>query len=509
VKPARLILDPGGRLDPEWCWRDDWSSGFDSAYSLFMKFALLNQISAVEIAKVFVSQSCGKRSVVCKRPNVDLRDSSFFDRDVLKSVLRISDDQIRAAFLLDLLPTSSLHSSDCLRWCALCMQHGFHSSLFQITATAYCPIHQMALITNCKSCTAQIPYRLLSSNFSAPFKCPSCRADLAPSIRSDRREAYIPRLSERKFIDQLTSYFQKEEKAIPRRTSLRLQRQIGRGDVVFSRPDEQGYLSRYIGFMSQVLVMQGFPRMQRQAPLAIERVERTVRGVARSIMYEDDNEECDGPTAWNCIGPREAPRPRLPADFASIRQVYRSIRRNLWRHQLKKHRTCIVSACRHLWWDVAGEVTTSFCPVADAFIHWRMMWEGCGTPRYLYSKSERDLHGIAGWISARPAPCPNYWSEGTRHWVLDHIFSSTCIESYRELLVAGLGNQARGKQYWRRSAPVVRYDTYWAVAGADTLNHPATVYVRSPMASFLVTPTDGEGTLHRYNHYSALRTIVR
>jgi len=508
MKPARIILDPAAPIEAQWCWRDDWSSGFDSAYSLLMKFALLNQITAKEIARIFVSQNCGKRSVICRRPNVDLRDSSVFDRPLLEGIFRISDDQLRAAFLLDLLPSSSLHSSESLRWCGQCLQQGFHSCLFQIAATAYCPIHQVALIANCQKCAAQIPYRLTSKIFSAPFTCPFCKDDMAPAIRMERRDAYIPRLSEKKFVEQLTNYFQREEKTIPRRTSLKLQRQIGRGDLVFSKPDEQGYLSRYIGFMTQVLAMQGYPRPQRQAPLAIERVERTVRGPTRSVMSEDDNEECDGPSAWNCSGPSVAPRPRLQADLLSIRQIYRSIRHHLWRHHLKKHRACIVAACRHLWWNVGGEVTASFCPVADAFIRWRMMWEGCGTPRYLFGKGEGDPHGIVGWISARPSPCPPYWSEGARLWVLDHIFAATCIESYSAQLVVAQRNQASGKQYWHRHAPVVRYETYWAVAGADTVNHPATVYVRSPMPMFFLRPLDGEGREHQRNHLAALQTIV-
>ncbi|MDB5916790.1 MAG: hypothetical protein JWR40_1024 [Massilia sp.] len=508
MKPARIILDPGERIELQWCWRDDWSSGFDSSFSLLMKFALLNQVPAKEIAKIFVSYDCGKRSVICGRPNVDLRDSSVFDRGVLASTLRISSDQMRAAFLLDLLPTSSLHSSEYLRWCPQCLLQGFHLSLFQIAATAYCPIHQSPLIANCHKCRAQIPYRLTSATFARPFCCPTCKADMAPSIRAKRTAAFIPRLSEKKFIEQLANYFQREEAALPRRTSLKLQRQIGRGDLIFSKPDEQGYLSRYVGFMTQVMAMQGHPRPQRQAPLTIERIERTVHGTSRHVLSADDEEEYGMSLSWPC-DPGPLPAPRVPADLRSITQIYRSIRRHLWRRELRRHRSCIVAACRHLWWNVAGEVTPSFCPVADAFIRWRMMWEGCGTPRYLFGKKEGELHGIVGWISARPSPCPVYWSEDTRLWVLAHIFAATCIESFREKLVDGQRHQASGKQHWARHAPVVRYDTYWAVAGADTLNHPTTVYVRCPMPSFFLKPQDGDGKLHRLNHRAALSTICR
>jgi hypothetical protein len=508
MKPARIILDPGERIELQWCWRDDWSSGFDSSFSLLMKFALLNQVTAKEIAKIFVSYDCGKRSTICSRPNVDLRDSSVFDRGALESTLRISSDQVRAAFLLDILPTSSLHSSEYLRWCPHCLRQGFHLSLFQIAATAYCPIHQTPLIANCNVCRAHIPYRLTSATFARPFCCPACKADMAPSIRARRTSTFIPRISEKRFIEQLVNYFQREETTLPRRTSLKLQRQIGRGDLVFSKPDEQGYLSRYLGFMTQVMAMEGHPRPQRQAPLAIERIEHTVHGTSRRVLSADDEQEYGMSLCWS-YEPNPVPKPRVPADLGSIRQIYRSIRRHLWRRELRKHRSCIVSACCHLWWNVAGEVTHSFCPVADAFIRWRMMWEGCGTPRYLFGKQEGELHGIVSWISARPSPCPVYWSEDTKLWVLDHIYAAACIESFRENLVNGQRNQASEKQRWEKHALVVRYDTYWAVAGADTMNHPTAVYVRCPMPSFVLKPQDGDGKMHRDNHRVALSKIFR
>lgn len=511
MSAARIILDPGSRVELQWCWRDDWSSGFDSAYSLFMKFALLNHVTAKEIAKVFVNHSCGLRSSICSRPDVDLRDSSVFNREAFAQVLRISPDQIRAAFLFDLIPTSSLHSCDFLRWCPHCLQHGFHCALYQIASTAYCPIHQEALGDRCGDCNAQIPYRLTSKNLSHPFCCPTCKSDMAPAIRNERRHAFIPRLSEKSFISQLTRYFQREEKLIPRRTALALKQQIGRGDLLFSKPDEHGYLSRYVGFMSQVLAMEGYPASNRQAPLAIERVERTVRGLSRRVEYADDEEEeTNGERSFWPDGELDKlPKNTVHDDLTSIKAIYRCLRRHFWRHHVREHRQCVVSACRHLWWNMAGEITASFCPVAEAFIRWRMMWEGCGTPRYLFGKPESELYGVLGWISARPSPCPAYWAEGTRLWVLDHIYAAACVESFREKLIGAQKNEARGMQLWESHAPVIRYDTYWAVAGADTSDHPATVYVRCPMPAFHVYPANGSGQRHRSGHAAALATIQR
>lgn len=509
MKPGRIILDTAGPIPLEWCWRDDWCSGFDSAYSLLMKFALLNQIPAKDIAKIFVSTQSGKKSVVCNNPNVDLRDSTIFDRDVFRAIFRIPPDQLRAAFLLDLLPTSSLHSSEYLRWCPLCMSTGFYAAVFQIAAAAYCPVHQIPLVSTCRNCRAQIPYRLRSTNFTRPFCCPGCKIDMAPSIRASRLDVSKVHWSARSVIAELAQHFQREEKVLSRKMSLKLIAPVGRGDLIFSKPDEQGYLSRYIGFMTQVSALQGYKRPRHQSPLNIERIERAVRCTRCSTSNPESEEEDE---SAGLVGPIQQAvyvgKPKFPGELNSAKRVYRSIRRQLWRHELKQHRACIVTACRHLWWRMEGETTPCFCPVAEAYIRWRMQWEGCGTPRYLYGIPEKELHGVVAWLAVRPSPCPVYWSEATRLWVLEHIFSATCLESFREQVILAKSNQLKGEQYWDRHALAIRYDTYWAVAGADTPSNPATVYVRCPMSA-LPFEIDGAGRAHRANHFAALAAIHR
>ena len=102
MKAARIILDQVRPLTPEWCWRDDWYTGLDSAYGLLMKFATLNSLTAREIAHIVISKSCGKRNTICKCPNVDLRNSSVFDLDAMAHIFRINVAQVRSAFLLNI-----------------------------------------------------------------------------------------------------------------------------------------------------------------------------------------------------------------------------------------------------------------------------------------------------------------------------------------------------------------------------------------------------------------------
>ena len=111
MKPARIILDPGNSIEMEWCWRDDWVTGFDSAYGLLSKFAKLNAMGARELAHLFIHRGCGQRTAIVRAPKVDLRSGSFFDLTELARVLRLGPEHLRHAFLLDHLTNSRRRSS--------------------------------------------------------------------------------------------------------------------------------------------------------------------------------------------------------------------------------------------------------------------------------------------------------------------------------------------------------------------------------------------------------------
>ncbi|MEW6371233.1 MAG: hypothetical protein AB1584_09870 [Pseudomonadota bacterium] len=284
--------------------------------------------------------------------------------------------------------------------------------------------------------------------------------------------------------------------------------QLAQGEISFSPLERSGYISRYLGFVSHVLEETGYDKGSQQLHLNMERVERCERGVSRTVLFEDDDptmhdsSEADQSVAYTVSS-------KSDAELASLKTVYRAVRRRLWRQLVGTHRRCVVSAAQHLWWRVEGEITASFCPVAEAFIRWRMIWEGCGTPRYLFRESDLEMYGIVGWLSARASPCPPHWSTATQIWVLAHIFSSACIESFRELLAVAQQNSERGKTYWLRQRTPSRYDTYWAVGGADCADRPTYVYVRAPMPAFYPRIAEDTRRAHLEKHMAHLATIYR
>jgi hypothetical protein len=121
MSPGQILLDTYTTQAEQWCWRTDWHLHGESAWTLFWKFALLNQMTSREVAQLVIRRGADKRATTCAKPNIDLREVRLFDTDVLAAMFRVVPPVIRRAFLLEILPGSALRSRDHLRWCMQCM----------------------------------------------------------------------------------------------------------------------------------------------------------------------------------------------------------------------------------------------------------------------------------------------------------------------------------------------------------------------------------------------------
>jgi hypothetical protein len=62
------------------------------------------------------------------------------------------------------------------RYCPLCLEHGYHSFLFQLIPLSCCPIHQVELSTRCHCCNSRLPgYGFSRSLFEKPYYCTKCQ----------------------------------------------------------------------------------------------------------------------------------------------------------------------------------------------------------------------------------------------------------------------------------------------------------------------------------------------
>jgi len=514
MKRARIVLDYPIKMEKSWCWRDDWVTGYDSAYGLLSKFGKLNAMGAKELAELFIDRNCGQRVAILRAPKVDLRSGQLFDLKEMAGVLRIDQERLKQAFLLDQLSNSRRKSSTVLRWCPSCARSGFHPSVFQLDLLRVCPTHGQLIRSRCPKCKASIPYRLQADVFSEPFCCSACHTDLAPVLRNCRTRSLKLRESETSWINSMVELCEFEDRMVPIRLDLnRRRRSLGVGEVAFAQPDWRRDESEYIGFIKKVLEDLECECRGTQRKLPFDTVAVTTMRAPATARQPGDERR------------RRVRRTKAPIEVetslilkrgwdARLRAsylVYSSVRRYLWRHVVAGHHACICSAGSHLWWHMEGEKTTGFCPVAEAFLRWRMHWEACGTPRYLMAPMRKDPLGIAAWMGADAPICPQGWAWETEQWVSDHVLAHACFGSFREYLDMALRNNEKNKIVWNGHALTGRYDTYWAVTGRNTSESPIRIYEQQRAMAELkslvnLQPT---GKVHLHEHRVRLSLICR
>ena len=115
-------------------------------------------------------------------------------------------------------------------------------------------------------------------------------------------------------------------------------------------------------------------------------------------------------------------------DFSKpLAQVYRYVRRNLVRHVVRRHRTCIRNLATSLWMSVRRRKfdLVEVCADAYALILWRLFWEQVDRPQELLQGGIRlRLKKFVlppGWIPLEEAPLI----------AAMHVMALQCLATYR------------------------------------------------------------------------------
>lgn len=506
---GRILLDTYVPQAQQWCWRRDWHIRWESAWTLLWKFTYLNQLTARDLASLLISRKCGKRSAILAKSQVDLRDGTVFDLDVLASVLRVEQSAVRDAFLYNIAPGSMLRSSDFLRWCESCMAKGFHTPVFQISTTRVCPLHRRTLIDRCPHCDRKIPYLLTTAYCKQPFACPYCAVNMTPTMLDDRPKLLQLRAAEAGLFGEALRFHRVAKvELINVVDAQRLHEQVADFGITAVRYEEMAMESGYLGFLAQVLQDEEPDVKIVQSGLRFERIARHECGWSRPHDADDDDETLDDEhtTTAGETGRRLSP---AAGGLDKLFVTYKAVRRRLWRRVLKNHQRCIRSAAAQLWWNVHGDCTVKFCPYAMAFLRWRMFWEGCGTPRYLYAPPAKEMYGIIAWYLARPCPSPRPWSSTTKEWIASHLFATTAMDSFELLMRWAKQGAPKAKVCWNQPISPVHYSSLWAVAGRDCHDRPAVVYVKRPDAERLPPAPYPTSSEHWRSHQMQVCQLAR
>lgn len=490
-----ILEDRSTLIPPAWCWRDEWISGYDSAFGLLQKFALLNAATAKQVAEAFLNRTSRRRTAILRSVDVDLRESALFDIALMANVFRTRSAVVAAAFLDQRCQTPG-ESQARLKWCRLCMSWGLHLPCSQLTLARTCPLHGIALQDRCDHCGGHILYRLNEESFARPFMCPGCETDLAPALR--RTPSKVPRLrSEEKSRIALMQRHLDEHKRMKSQT---VAVPTTFGEILVTQPRvELNDLQSYLGFIGQVSSELSSDGMQLH--LALSEIERAECGYSRNVPDDEDRPN---------LGNGELPGFGIDKQIQVTKRIYTAVKHHVVRRVLGQHAKCSRQACQHLWWDMRGAITAPICPHAAAYLRWRMTWEGCGTPRYLERRRDIEYFGILGWLYSRPAPYPDTWAANEKAWMLSHIFRTACLGSYTAISRRVLADTQEARLQWStEEGSPTGAKTFWALAeGTDAARRPRLFIPREHLPT-VVPMKSSEHEAHTRWHRGQLGLIVR
>lgn len=191
---GQLLIDQMTSCDP-------WISSTEGPYTRLGKFAILNALKPKDLCQIVFG-----RKLRGDNPSI------FHGRSLLINDWMVSDNSINP--LAKQISTSTLEhlcghwtkwiSSDVhMRFCPVCLDRGYQSSIFQIAAMSVCPIHEVRLMYNCPYCNAPTPrYALMQSAFYDALHCYACKKPYGKAWdRSHYITDWLPPEDEAPFIE--------------------------------------------------------------------------------------------------------------------------------------------------------------------------------------------------------------------------------------------------------------------------------------------------------------------
>lgn len=496
---ARIITTSVGMQEYAWSWRKSWYSGSDSIYAVLAKFEALNRLKPRDLCELFIERNIdsvrGKRVGVAHYPKVDLRCTTNFRLGRLANLLQLDADQLRHGFVSEQFPNAMTVASADLVWCPMCAERGYHAASFQLNYHRQCPLHHEELRRSCFRCKQKLPYWLYGPRSVAFYVCPNCRHDHAPRLRQPRTSLSLKAGEVALFADhiQLVRFLD----ALP--TLINAQKDAMGAPhlpIMISKADAFRRRAAFHQFVTDTLT--SVAARHARSPQAILEVR------APSSVYRE---------AYMAL-PEILKHSRIKRDtderLKQAQLVYRTTRRWLRRRVVRDHRGCLAAAQSHLWWDMDGESTDAFCPVALAFLRWRMQWEGCRIPRSLSrQKGDRVPLGLLGWTSSEaPLPSP-LWTQGLSHWVNNHILGFACLDSFQGWLRLARQAERSGRIAWDLHDHKRFGFRHWACCGRGTVDDPGLLYVENTLQQADLQQLGSCTGAHRRQHNSAISRIVR
>jgi hypothetical protein len=467
---AIRVLERGERTSGCYNWPQAWTSEWQSSYARLSRFAQANAFGCPELRRLFeVRSEPGRR--YGSGVQGDLRLAEGFVVDRIAQCTRSPPDAVLAGFLVPTLRCDLARSAAGLRYCRECLDDGFHAAVYQLRDVEACPVHQCGMYEFCPHCRGLLPYVLGPALFAEAFCCGHCGGYLGI-----RRDGERPRRSGLGVLEHGAPL-------------ARIYRVLGLRDLPGGRWDWEPGEAREAGRSGWVHPSaEGANRLAEILEFldwVVDRQRgRPAFGDPRGVCYVRN----PGGRAIGRPDPRSRRRGRGETQTRTQRtivlaeEVYRAVRRRIWRHELGDHRACFCEAARHLWWDIEGERMPRICPWAEAYMRWRMYWELVGVPQRLVERATHRPYRIAAWVLGDTPTFPAAWSEAECAWVTGHLLADCALRHYRDLQSAE--RVWPGRRRWLAADSEPRGEGIWAAGGRDSRDQPLRLWLERWRASW-------------------------
>lgn len=345
LPPSHLSGVRTGLLDVTACltWNKTMLGPFESAWSLFFKVCHLNYLSMPALMALICKKDTGPYPSALAEA---ILDSSWVDFTRFAQLLGVESDRLRECFL-DELGLSPIQATGYgIRSCPKCAEHGYHCTLFDLAIVKECPWHKIELSQACLTCATMSA--ISGTRHIVPFdKCPHCKQTRSWTLFEAAQKEFTAteRDTIRAFCENFIDWKGFVEDALPRAMLTEDLNAVGRQKI-------------------------DTVRQQLQLGLAADRSHRMPRWkLALSPM----------PAMLGIWKQGEVRRPYSLCDQEIITgtvSTYKAIRRQIAKRYLCGHAACLSEVMRLKRSESLYVAGDRICPVAFAYVIWRMSVEG-------------------------------------------------------------------------------------------------------------------------------------
>lgn len=339
---------------PRFCWKPGETFKFESLWSLLNKFCLWNAISLTNLVSLLnrFNQLQNNWSVYrTTSPNEgDLKTIAY----LLGINVECVNESIASTYLRG--QGGSMFVASYLRFCPECIRSGYHSSIFQLQFVSRCPCHHETLMEKCPFCKKIIPYNISRYDRRAPYSC-QCgnRLWLTEFLK---RRGFRPNDIRMDGFAEIACWLKnRHEPCNPPNFVLASMEQCR------SRLSIE-HIKNYAAYCGNV---EG------------ESVIPSSFMVAAQLLYKKHNiiEPC------KTVSAEMFDKERV-ARTLDLGNIYIRTARHILTEILHDHNDCIELAMINLPWDVMANFTCNLkCIYSQAYLLWRMHWEGKCIPMNL------------------------------------------------------------------------------------------------------------------------------